>query len=307
MSSPTRNTIFTVVSRPGPVEVRILEGLAPSLVMHRRVGAGVSLRTLESAAPSGSGKTIVFLHGRGHAATIWSPILASLAREHHVVAVDLPGFGHSGAAPFDGSRPEDGLRFFVDPVEDLLASMPPSEGGLILIGHSLGGLCALAIALGKRVPVRAIGLVGAMGLGPTMTTSSRLYLRSSPERLARIRARLGLTSRGTNSGASDLDALRVELLTVRGGRPQASRAFDTMVPLVGPVFHLRDRLGEVQCPVLLLWGERDEAFPLPIAIDAQARFPQAELSVLDTAHSPHVEDPAGSLAVLSRFAGSTAR
>ncbi len=298
MSLPTQDSIFTVVSRPGPVELRILEGLQPAVVVHRRVGAGVSLRTIEG----GEGPTIIFLHGRGHAATIWAPILSRLVGRHHVVAVDLPGFGHSAAPPFTGSLPEEGLRFFVDPIHDLIASLPSTSGGIVLVGHSLGGLTALAIALEKRVALRGVVLIGAMGLGPDMSTTSRLYLRSSPERLARLRLRLGIAPKKPDlRSATDIDALRVELLTVRGGRPDASRAFDTMVPLLGPVFHLRDRLPSVECPVLLLWGERDEAFPLPIAIDARARLRHAELEVLDAAHSPHIEDPTGTLAAIERF------
>jgi len=286
----SNDSIFTVVSRPGPVERRILDGLLPEIEVHRRVGAGVSLRTLEG----GTGPTVVFLHGRGHAASIWAPILRAFVNAWRVVAIDLPGFGHSGAPPCDASTPEEGLSYFVTPVEDFLASLPGVADGLLVVGHSLGGLVALSIALGNRVPIRGLVLIGAMGLGPTMSVTSRVYLRSSPERIARFRARL-MTSA---SARTELDALRVELLTARGGRPDASRAFDAMVPLVGPVFHVRDRLVEIAAPTLLLWGEHDEAFPLPLAIDARARLPHAELTVLRAPHSPHVSDPE---AVISRI------
>jgi pimeloyl-ACP methyl ester carboxylesterase len=291
MSGSRNDSIFTVVSRPGPVERRILDGLGPTIASHRRVGAGVSLRTLEG----GEGPTVVFLHGRGHAASIWAPLLARFAARHRVVAVDLPGFGHSGAPPFDASTPSDGLRFFVEPIEDLLVATCPAP--VTLVGHSLGGFVALALALGGRVSVRALALVDAMGLGPELPTKSRLYLRSGPERIARLRSMLAV---GAAAG-SDLEALRTELLTVRGGRPRASRAFDAMVPLSGAVHHVGPRLGEVRAPTLLLWGARDEAFPLRVAEEAARTLPRAELVTVDAAHSPHVESPGRTGDELERF------
>lgn len=280
MTAPDDDNIFTVVSRPGPAERRILDELAPTFASHRRVGAGVSLRTLEG----GEGSPVVLLHGRGHGAAIWAPLALRLAKSHRVLAIDLPGFGHSAAPPFHGSRPEEGLAFFVEPVEAFLSSLSPREP-VTLVGHSLGGLVATAITLGGKVPVRALGLVDAMGMGPEVSTRSRLYLRANPERLARFRASSFLKK----SAANDLEALREELLTVRGGRPRATRAFDTMVPLTGPGFHLRERLSSIDVPTLLLWGQNDEAFPLSVAEEARALIRTSRLVTLPTGHSPHLE------------------
>ena len=56
-------------------------------------------------------------------------------------------------------------------------------------------------------------------------------------------------------------ALGYELLTVPGGRPEATRAFNTLVPLTGGVFHRFERLGEVKQSTLLFWGEHDAVLP----------------------------------------------
>ena len=63
------------------------------------------------------------------------------------------------------------------------------------------------------------------------------------------------------------------------------------MPLAGPVFNLADRLDALTIPTLLLWGERDDAFPLPVAMQAAARIPGAALAVLPAGHSPHLEMP----------------
>lgn len=52
---------------------------------------------------AGTGDPLLLIHGLGLARRCWRPILPALERGHHVVAVDLPGFGE--APPFDGTPP----------------------------------------------------------------------------------------------------------------------------------------------------------------------------------------------------------
>src|SRR5688572_29684727 len=132
-------TYWTVVSRPGPVESRVLAQLAPAFRVRRHIGEGVTLRVLEgglgpAAAPGDTGESafpVVLLHGRGHAETTWSRFLAPLAATRRTVALDLPGFGHSAARRWSGGDAQDGLRFFVDPVEATLCDLD-LQGAVII-------------------------------------------------------------------------------------------------------------------------------------------------------------------------------
>lgn len=293
--------VHALVSRPGPAERAILEELTaaePPFTVHRRTALNMTLRTLEG----GSGPPVVLLHGRGSAATAWFPLLPELARRHQVVAVDLPGFGHASSPPFRGSGFEDGLRFFTDPVEALLLEM--DLGGAALVGHSLGGLVALEIALRKRARPSKLVLIAPMGVGPTMTALSRAYFRAPPERLARL---LGASlfrrvhpPPPTPIGER-LAALDAELCAVPDGRVAPVAAFNAMVPWRGPVPHRLARLGEIDAEVLLVWGERDDVFPAPVGIAAAAAMPRATLRMVPLGHSPHLEDPARVLPEIVAF------
>lgn len=294
--------IFTVVSQPGPVERKILEKMAPIASEKRRVGAGVALRTIEAVHPSSKKTAAVLLHGRGHAAPIWAPVLEQLAKERSVFAFDLPGFGHSGIREAPPTSAEEGLALFVDPVEGVLCAQDAPWGAdeVVLVGHSLGGLVALEIALRGRVNVAGLVLIGAMGLGPYVTPTARAYLRAGPERIARVSALLGLGP--ARDQADPMSELRRELhLVRRRERVSAKQAFDAMLPLFGDTLHRRDRLREITVPTLLVWGHEDEAFPLPIAMDTSTRMIGSELEVMRGKHSPHLEDAAAVSARVIRF------
>lgn len=293
-----RTDFWFSLARPGPVEEAMLAELAGSVEIHRPIAAGVGLRVLEL----GEGPPIVLLHGRGHSALMWWPLLLELSKRHRVIAFDLPGFGHSTGPPFSGEA-ADAIEYFTRPVEAWLESELPE--GFVLCGHSLGGLVSLSLLLRRRVRPSKLVLVAPMGVGSAMSAGSRAYFRAGPERLARwlgprvIRALTSSFPRDANGGR--LDALSYELSAVYGGRPGAQAAFDALCPLGGPPYHLFDRLGEVDVPTLLVWGDGDRVFPSPVGLAAAARIPNARLAMFPLGHCPHVEAPDLFLGALASF------
>jgi pimeloyl-ACP methyl ester carboxylesterase len=251
------------------------------------------------AGPSEGPETVVLLHGRGHAASIWFPLLPELAARHPVLALDLPGFGASPGGAGDG------LAFFVEPVEAALAEEVAAgrASSLALVGHSLGGLVALELALRTRLPVARLALIDAMGLGPRVTFGARCFFRLHPERLA---ARLGprlfdrLNPAPRTPLGQRIAALEHELLVARPReRRAAARAFDRLCPLAGGAFHLGARLADVRAPTQILWGDRDRALPVANAEAARVVLPAAELARFpDLGHAPHLEAPERVLARL---------
>ena len=282
---------------PGPVEAAILAELSPAFRVRSVEAAGAALRVLEG----GEGPPLVLLHGRGGAATTWFPLLPRLAVKHRVLAVDLPGFGASRGPRFEGGV-DQAIAYFVDPIEAwLLAERLTAPA---LMGHSLGGLVALELALRGRVAPGALILVAPMGVGPEMTHASRLFFRAGPERLARALGRRAF-SRVTGAPAAPpgprLAELGHELHAVPGGRPDAARAFDTLVPLLGPVPHRRALLDAVAARTLVLGGDHDEVFPAPLAIAAAAALPRGEVHLEPLGHSLHVEAPERILPLVEAF------
>lgn len=125
------------------------------------------VRTAPTPPPSsaavgsmGRGPTIVLVHGLGSDAKHWLPVARDLARDHRVVLVELPGHGLAPmASPFTLEQATLALD---------RAIAEQSQGPVVLVGHSVGGLMATSEALRSPGRVRALVLVES-ALAPQMT------------------------------------------------------------------------------------------------------------------------------------------
>ena len=113
---------------------------------------GVDLHYVER----GEGPPVVLLHGNTvtHADFLASGLLDRLARNHRVIAFDRPGFGHS-------SRPRDRLWTPTAQADLLRAAL--ERLGIerpVVVGHSIGAMVAVAMALNHPQNVRSLVLVG---------------------------------------------------------------------------------------------------------------------------------------------------
>lgn len=83
--------------------------------------------------------TLIFLHYFGGSSQSWTEVIERLADEYHCVAPDLRGFGAS-----DDSAESYTIKDYADDVQELIALLKIEN--FALIGHSMGGKFALALA-----------------------------------------------------------------------------------------------------------------------------------------------------------------
>src|SRR2546422_5745359 len=131
----------------------------------------------------GSGSPLVLVHGLGSSAAVEFYFnLEPLAANHRVLAIDLPGFGHS-----DKPVLEYTIELFVKAVRDVIASEELERAAVM--GVSMGGRVALGLALESPELVERLVLVDAVGVGPPR--------RGLAYRLLLTRGLGGLALRGT--------------------------------------------------------------------------------------------------------------
>jgi pimeloyl-ACP methyl ester carboxylesterase len=106
----------------------------------------------------GSGEPLLLIHGIGHTWRGWKPMLPELERRFDVLAVDLPGFGHSEPIPAGTDPTAEALA---DAVERQMLGAGFDTAHIA--GNSLGGWIALELA--RRGRARTVTAISPAGLG----------------------------------------------------------------------------------------------------------------------------------------------
>ena len=234
---------------------------------------------------------LLFLHGWGLSGEVWRDAAARLAG----VAVDLPGYGATPAVtPYRAETLADALAERID-------------GAVDLVGWSMGGMVALALAARHPDKVARLVLVGAT---PTFVATADWPHGMAPEVLAEFarslatdyRATLSrflsLQARGGDAAREVIGRLREHLRAQTEPSPTTLAAGLELLRAVD----LRDRVGRVTCPTLLVHGAHDTLCPAAAAVWLAERLPRARLALHErAAHAPFLSHPDWFAATLGDF------
>jgi pimeloyl-ACP methyl ester carboxylesterase len=254
----------------------------------------------------GSGPPIVFIHGLSGSWQNWLEQLPVFAREHRVITFDLPGFGAS-EMPAQKITISGYGRFVAALLDEL------EVGSAAIVGNSMGGFIGMELAIRFPERVERLVLVSAAGLSIEYlrneralavlgTLESRLaaysgWLASRSDALAR---RPGARRLIFGIVAHRPDRLPGPLVAeqVRGsGKPGFLPALDALTD-----YPIRDRLGEIACPTLIVWGSEDKLVPARDADEFARLIPNSRKVVWpETGHVAMLERPAAFNALLEAF------
>jgi 3-oxoadipate enol-lactonase len=226
---------------------------------------------------------VLLLHGLGSSGDDWAPQVAALADRYRVLAVDLPGHHRSPRARGTASIPR--MAAAVGALLDRLAIER-----VHVVGLSLGGCVALALALSTPERVRSLVVVNAFarvrpaGIRGALRGARRLVLAM----VAPMRWVAASVAREAFPDAEHT-ALR-EAATAR----LAANARRSYLTCLGALlrFDVRGRLGEIRCPTLIVAGARDTTVPLAAKELLARAIPDARLQVIgDSGHVTHIDRP----------------
>ena len=248
--------------------------------------------------------TLILLHGSNASLLTWEPWSKALSDSFHVVSVDLPGHGLTGAVP-NGDYTQEGMAKFVGEFADKLGLKT-----FALAGNSMGGGVAARFAEENASRVTRLILVDAGGLPFKPTGGTPLAFR-----LARMpvvnRILLHVTPRALVVEGLNKAIVRKEIITDAMtdsywdfARMEGTRQA-TMTRFAEPWdTYVRDHTSVLKMPVLILWGEGDQLIPVATAHDWQKAIPGAKLIVYPaTGHIPMEEVADKSAADVRAFLG----
>jgi 2-hydroxymuconate-semialdehyde hydrolase len=248
---------------------------------------------------AGRGTPLLLLHGSGPGASSignWRAVLEPLAERYEIFAMDLIGFGKSGRKP---QQPYFDYALWVRQAAAMLSRIPGERVGVI--GHSLSGSIGLTLAA-QEPRVAAVMTTGTMGVAFEPNDATRRTWTCPRNREELVLALTGLIH----------DTARIDDAYLRAREqvifaPGYADYFDAMFKgdqrqyvdaarLSAPV------LDRISCPVLMIHGRDDGAFPPSGSIELAQKLPCADLMLIsECSHSIAFERPDTFLALANHF------
>ena len=238
-------------------------------------------------------RPVVLVHGIAACWQSWLEQIPRLAAEgRRVIAIDLPGFGASEMPREDISI--EGYGRTVESLCDML-----DLGQVVVAGHSMGGFTAAEFAIQYPERVERLVLQAAAGIStndvqrePTLA-GGRLFVALSAQAAARSDAvvtrprmrwlALQIVVRHPSRIPADLAWELVSHADTEGFRL-------ALEAILG--YDFRERLSQIQCPTLIVWGKEDVIVPAQDADEYERVIAGARKVVFeDTGHSPMMERP----------------
>jgi len=219
------------------------------------------------------GEPVVLVHGLGGCAANWVNVAPLLAETRRVLVPELPGHGLSTPLP---AVPN--LAVFAERV-GLVAEREQALPAAF-VGHSLGAVVALRLALQRPDDVSALVLAAAAGISSTsrrVRYGLRILGIIGPRRFVAPWADSVAGSPFLRYavfghwGAADPLIMSPEAVD---GFLEGTRLTSDSVSAARAVVSddVRPELDELRCPTLVLWGARDTQLPLVDAFEFARRL-----------------------------------
>lgn len=240
----------------------------------------------ERCGPPG-GASVVLLHGLGSSARDWQWQVAAFQERYRVITLDLPAHGRSAFRRGPRAEPLR-VEAMAAAVGRLLTRL--GEGPVHVVGLSLGGCVALALAIAAPTRVRSLTLVNAFARlrpagwrGAYRMLERLVLLAVAPMPVIAARVAQNLFP-GPEQG--ELRAAAAASL----GRNDKRAYFAAARALTR--FDVRRRLAEIRCPTLIVAGEVDRTVPRTSAEFLQGGIPDARLLIVPgSGHATPYDQP----------------
>lgn len=253
----------------------------------------------------GDGAPVLLLNGGLMSYSAWGPVCDALARSHRVVRCDFRGQLLSPGAPPDSF---DGHAADVAALLDHLGL-----ASLHVVGASFGAFVAVALAAGWAERVRSLTLVTATAHVDAelsrKTRELRAVCRAAADggdggALMDVLAPAAFSAAWREAHASALAERRAQL----AGLPRAwFEGLDGLLAVLEGA-DLREHLGHVRCPTLVVAAADDATFPVGHSRALAAGLARARLEVVaGSGHALVLEQPATLAEITLAFLADRAR
>lgn len=265
---------------------------------------GVRLHYVEE----GAGPPILMIHGLGSQLQTFTYALGALLPGYRLVMLGRPGAGYSQAAPSATLATPAGI------IAGFLRALGIERA--LVVGHSLGGAVALALALDHPERVAGLALLGPATQPQDEPPEVLRGLAIRSDLVRRLAGWLVVTPLSLVAGPKQLaavfapDPVPADFGTRAGGllqiRPAAfRRASRELVEAGGQLAAYAARQGALAMPVGVLYGTADNILDPALHGDGlAAKVPGCDLELIERAgHMVPISAPERTAAFIERIAG----
>ncbi len=247
---------------------------------------------------AGSGeRPFVLVHGFTGSRDDFREHVPELARIGRTIALDQRGHGGSTNSGRYEDYTLDGL------VADLATAFDALDLTRVdLLGHSLGGMVALRFALAHPERVASLVLMDTSPSAVRMRFSekARAAIAALPREQGMAAFALAMREMASRNPDAPPSAKRTEARMGSDVFWERSRrkleamdpvAWDALSRLLAEQVSVADRLGEIDCPTLVIVGAEDLAFLKPSDELERGIARATRVTIPDAAHRPQLENP----------------
>jgi pimeloyl-ACP methyl ester carboxylesterase len=237
-----------------------------------------------SVSGTNNREVLILIHGAGGSYLYWPPEIRHLARGN-ILAVDLPGHGKSKGDPH-GS-----IEAYAQAMLKFMDQMDIDQA--VLCGHSMGSAIAQRMSLDSPERVRGVILVGA---GAKLRVHPQLIEdvsrpKTYPQAVTQI-------MEWSFSRHADQNLVRLAGERMKENSPSILSAdFEACND-----FDIRDEVGEIKQPALIICGEDDQMTPVRFSAYLAENIQGSRLAVIPEAgHMVMLEKPEEVAELMSEF------
>ncbi len=229
-------------------------------------------------------ETVVLLHGYGASLEVWDDFAGQLGKKYRVITLDLPGSGFSTY----GDREEISMVFMAEVTCALLQRLEVAN--YHLIGHSMGGAVAVALAGMSPTQIKTLTLFHSLPVGSSIKGRSstqreiELIASGKKEMLTTINPNKGFAEANVHKCADAIEEKLEQFMLTDD---------EALIATLKGLLNCPDRtevLQQCTYPVLFVFGDSDPYISLEVLDVIGERLPSAQVvTIANSAHHAFIE------------------
>jgi sigma-B regulation protein RsbQ len=245
-------------------------------------------------------QTILFGHGFGTDQTAWNNILPAFLEKYKVVLFDMVGAGKADLEAFSPNR-YDHLGAYAEDVLSICEALNLKD--VIMIAHSVSGMVSLLAA--SKEP-RYFSKIVMIGASPRYINDGDYIGGFTQEALNELYRSMETNYYAWVSGFAPM-------VMSNEDKPELAEGFartlseirpDIAISVVRMIFQsdVRNKLGFLQKPTLILQSQNDVAVPVEVGNYLHKHIEGSQLEVIPSqGHFPHISAPEEVTRAILRF------